>query len=224
MLARPSAERTLQSIVELAACTVAGASAAGVTVLRGDGGIETPAYTDERVRRLDLAQSRYREGPCLAAVGEDRPVVITIDDMAEERRWPRFAAAAERIGVGSMIACSLPLEHGGTAALNLHASRPSAFDDSAAQIAAFYAAHSSAAVGQAFLVESLRTAMQSRQVIGEATGVLLERHRIDSRAAFELLSQASQRLNVKVRIIAEYVVRTGTDPQTIEIGDLEPTP
>ena len=222
MLDRPSVEPTLQGIVELAAYTVAGAAAAGVSVLGSDGAIKTPAYTDERVLRVDRAQERYREGPCLAAAGRCRPALLMIDDMAAERRWPRFAAAAARIGVGSMVACSLPLEHGGTAALNLHAYDARAFDESAARAAAVYAAHFSAAVSQAFLVESLRAAMLSRQVIGEATGVLMERYRVDSREAFRMLVEASQRTNVKVRLVAEHVVRTGVDPQTIRVGDLVP--
>lgn len=222
MLDRPSVQRTLQSIVELAAGTVAGVSAAGVSVPGRGGEIETPAYTDERVPRADRAQSRYREGPCIAAAGRNRPALITIDDMAGEHRWPRFTAAASRIGVGSLVACSLPLEHGGTAALSLHAGTAHAFDDSAARAAAVYAAHCFAAVGQAFLVESLRAAMQSRQVIGEATGVLMERHRVDPRTAFGMLIRASQRLNIKLRLVAEHVVRTGLDPQAIRTGDGQP--
>lgn len=220
MLNRPSVDETLQGIVDLAARTVNGAMSAGITVVDRERRLVTRAYTDELVVKVDEAQSRYHEGPCLSAGEQPHEVVFRIDDMSAEQRWPRFADAAARLGVRSMIACSLPSEHGGTAALNLHASKPAAFDEAAAEIASIYAAHSSAALNQVSLIASLRTAMVSRQVIGEATGILMERHRVDSRHAFGMLVQASQRLNVKLRLVAEYVVRTGQDPDQVRRDDL----
>jgi len=53
----------------------------------------------------------------------------------------------------------------------------------------------------------------------------MKRYRRDSREAFRMLVEAveaSQRANVEVRLIAEHVVRTGVDPQTIRVGDLVP--
>jgi hypothetical protein len=218
---RSAIERTLHDIVRLAACTVEGASAAGITVMHRDGTLETPAYTDEWVLQLDREQARCHEGPCLVLGAPREPAVVTIDDMASERRWPRFAAAAERLGVHSMMSCSLPLVHGGRrAALNLHARAASAFDETAAETAALCAAHSCLAFEQTYLISSLRSALASRQVIGEATGVLMERHRVDSPVAFQMLVDSSQRLNVKVRRIAQYVVRTGQDPRTVGLDDL----
>ena len=85
-----------------------------------------------------------------------------------------------------------------------------------------YAAHSRVALDQTSLIASLHTAMMSRQLIGEATGVLMERHRIDSRHAFDLLVRSSQRLNVKLRVVAQYVVRTGQDPSEVRREDLLP--
>lgn len=220
LLDQPSVERTLQDVVELAARTVEGAGSAGITVVGHDRQLITRAYTDELVLKVDRAQSRFHEGPCLSAGELSHGAVFRIDDMSTEPRWPRFAKEAARLGVGSMVACGLPSEHGGTAALNLHASTPAAFDDAAVETASIYAAHAAAALNQASLIASLRTAMVSRQVIGEATGVLMERHRIDSQHAFGMLVQASQRLNVKLRQIAEYVVRTGQDPDRVRLEDM----
>jgi len=201
---------------------VNGATSAGVTVVTRDKRLTTRAYSDELVLKVDQAQSRLHEGPCLSAGELSHLAVFRIDDMATERRWPRFAEAAARLGIGSMIACSLPSEHGGASALNLHAAAPAAFDEAAVEMASIYAAHSSAALNQASLIASLRTAMISRQVIGEATGILMERHRVNSRRAFGMLTQASQRLNVKLRHVAEYVVRTGLDPNEVRREDLPP--
>jgi anti-anti-sigma factor len=82
------------------------------------------------------------------------------------------------------------------------------------------AQHTQLALKQADHIASLHAAMRSRQTIGEATGILVERHRVDAHAAFSLLVQASQRLNVKLRVIAEHVALTGQDPASITIGDL----
>lgn len=221
-LDQSSAEDTLQGIVELAARTVPGATSAGVAVLRPDATLETLACTDDLALTVDDAQSRLREGPGLSAAEQRREAVVRVDDMATERRWPGFAREAARLGIGSMITCGLRTEHGAAAALSLHSSAPRAFDEAAAEMASSYAAPCSAALHQASLIASLRTAMISRQLIGEATGILMERHRVDSRRAFGMLVQRSQGLNVKLRVVAEYVVRTGLDPDRVQREELQP--
>jgi transcriptional regulator with GAF, ATPase, and Fis domain len=220
LLRTPAVEHTLQEIVVRAAETVEGAVSACITRVHKDGTVDTPAYTDEFVIDIDRAQVELGEGPCLQA--SEEASVLRIDDMAGERRWPRFAERALSLGVGSMIACSLAVTNGERAALNLHAARRDAFDPAATDLAAIYAAHCSVALSQATLVDSLRVAMVSRQGIGEATGILMERHRVDSRQAFEMLVQASQRLNVKLRDLAEHVALTGQDPRQIQSADLPP--
>jgi len=213
-----SVEQILQRVVELATGTVDGAAMAGVTAVRRDGTVETPAYTDDLVLEVDRAQGDFAEGPCLEASIEDK--VLWIEDMAQEQRWPRFAKRAQELGIRSMVACSLVADHGGRSALNLHASEPAAFDETAVEIASILAAHSSVALNQAGLAESMRSAMASRQAIGEATGILMERYRTDSRQAFEMLAKASQNLNVKLRLVAEHVVLTGQNPLEITERDL----
>jgi transcriptional regulator with GAF, ATPase, and Fis domain len=210
-------ERTLRVIVDTAPDVVEGARHAGFTTLRGRT-LESPAYTDDLAAELDRVQNEVGEGPCLTAAGSDE--VLRIDDMAAEQRWPRFAKRAAGLGVGSMLACGLRTDGFQRAALHLHSRRPGAFTGTTAQVASLYAEHASMALGNAAAQESLRAAITRRQVIGEATGILMERHRIDSGSAFTLLAQASQRLNVKLKDIAEHVVHSGQDPRTVEAGDL----
>jgi hypothetical protein len=219
LLERPSVEQTLQEIVDLAARTIDGAMSASITVVDDDGVIGTPAYSAEIARDVDLVQADVGEGPCLDA-GRYR-MALRIDDMSAEERWPRFAERTLELGVKSMIACDLNARRGvRRAALNIHSAEPATFDEAAVETMSIYAAHSSAALGQASLVESLRAALGSRQVIGEATGILMERHRLGSREAFTLLRETSQRLNAKLRVVAEYVVLTGQDPSVIRSLDL----
>jgi transcriptional regulator with GAF, ATPase, and Fis domain len=214
-----SVERTLRVIVDTAPDFVKEAGHAGITALRDNRTLDSPAYTDELVLRLDRVQSEVGEGPCMTAAGRNE--ILRVDDLATDGRWPRFAARAAELGVGSMIACGLRADgYPRKAALNLHALRPGAFDRTTAHIASLYAEHASLALANAAAIESLRGAMGRRQLIGEATGILMERHRVGSRDAFTLLAGASQRLNVKLNMIAEHVVLSGQDPRVISAADL----
>jgi hypothetical protein len=168
------------------------------------------AATDELARAVDAAQYETGEGPCLSAVGEQR--VIYIADLGRDRRWPRFAGRAHRLGAGSLLACHLSSERGSLSALNLYARAPGAFAQRARTIAALYAVHAATAVEAARQREDLRIAIESRERVGQAVGIVMLRHHRTPEQAFELLADVSQRLNVKVRDLADIVVSTGLDP------------
>lgn len=211
-------EHALQGIVDTACSIVSSSDFAGVTLLDQGGYLSSPVVTDPLVLDLDRLQADLGEGPCLEAM-TGPPVLLRIADMRSEHRWPRFAHEAQKLGIISMLACSLPRKGGPKAALNLHAVSPCAFDGEAMEVAAVYADHAAVALSRADQVESLRRSVATRQVIGEATGIMMERHRLDSPAGFALLVKASQRLNVKVRDIAEVIVRTGQDAGALTASD-----
>lgn len=213
-----SIEQTMRIIVDTAPEIVDAAEHAGLTALRRRHAMQSPAYTDEIVLLLDQAQSEAGEGPCVAAAEQD--TIVCIDDMATDARWPKFAARALELGVRSVMACGLGRTDGWRVALNLHAQRPGAFSGLAGEVASLYAAHAALALGSAASLDALRGGMDRRQVIGEATGILMERHRIGSADAFARLVRSSQQLNAKVSSVAQYVVLTGQDPETITAADL----
>ena len=213
-----SIEQTMRTIVNTAPEIVEGAQHAGLTALRRDRTMESPAYTDEVVLLLDQVQREQDEGPCLTAAQQD--AIVYIEDMASETRWPKFAARALELGVRSLIACGLGRTDGWRVALNLHARRPGAFDGLAGEVASLYAAHAALALGNAVTLDALRGGMDRRQAIGEATGILMERHRTGSPEAFARLAAASQRLNAKVGQVSRYVILTGQDPESISAADL----
>ncbi|GGO87718.1 GAF and ANTAR domain-containing protein [Wenjunlia tyrosinilytica] len=198
--------RTLGEVVRIARTTV-GCQHAGVTLRRPDGTVESAAATGEVVRACDQAQIETGEGPGLDAI--DRGPVLRVHDMAAEDRWPKFAPRARDLGVGSMLACRLTAHRGIKASLNLYAARPAAFDESAVQLAEIFAAHASIALTNARLQETLESALRSRQTIGEATGLVMGRYRLGATQAFDVLVRASQHRNVKLRDIADEVLRDG---------------
>jgi GAF domain-containing protein len=213
LAAAPSLDDTLDRVVELAVTAVPGCEYAGVSWLRHDQVIETPACSDPIVAECDAAQYEYGEGPCVEAAWEGEFYVV--DDLFTDPRWPKFAARAVQLGMRSMLACQLSAPQRTVGALNLYATTPAAFDEEAQQIATVYAAHASIALANRRLQRDLKQAYESRGVIGQAVGILVERHRVTPDAAFEMLVRASQNRHVKLRNLAKYVVETGVDPDNV---------
>jgi len=91
-------------------------------------------------------------------------------------------------------------------ALNLYSKSPDAFDEHDIAIGAVFAAHAAVAWSTSAMIENLQIGLETRQVIGEATGILMARENISSEQAFDVLRRSSQRLNIKLRVIAERVV------------------
>lgn len=205
LLSAPSVQETLQRIVDLAVETVDGCDHAGVSLVK-DGCITTRAASDDVPSRVDRLQYEANEGPCVDAI-EQHEVFRVADVSNEAARWPRFAPrVTAETGVRSMLAYRLFVEEQTLGALNLYSEAAEAFDEAAEQVGTVFAAHAAVALASAQREEHLETAIESRDVIGQAKGVLMARQNVSSEEAFEILRRASQRLNVKLRDVAGRVV------------------
>jgi transcriptional regulator with GAF, ATPase, and Fis domain len=198
---------TLRGIVFAAVGTVPGAQEAGVTVTEGRRGVRTRAGTADLVYRVDQAQYDTGEGPCLDSLYERQ--TVRLSDTTTERRWPRFTARAVELGVRSMLSFQLYAAHDSLGALNLYARDPDAFGDESEQVGLLFATHAAVAMSEAQQREHLSRAMAVRDLIGQAKGILIERHRLTGDQAFTLLVRASQRTNTKLVEVARYLVDTG---------------
>lgn len=211
-------QEVLDQIVRLSVELIDGCSDAGILLVAGDD-VLIPATTSEAVRRVDTLQAQTRDGPCIDAIRDEE--VFHSSDFTADGRWPNFAAAAAEAGLRSILAFRLFVEAESLGALNLYARRRDAFtpDDRlkgaviAAQAAATLAqtAASSQMVTEA---EGLREALRSRDVIGQAKGILMEREKITGDEAFARLRRSSQHLNVKLREVARRLVESGETPDT----------
>lgn len=206
----------LGHLVERATATVEGCDFASVSLLDPGGDISTPVASDPLVIELDELQYESGEGPCLEAVRKPAPAVYGAD-VGHDERWPVFGPKAAARGIGSLV--SHKIAAGGTVcALNLYSRRPDAFDradrDTAYLLAVFAAVV--LACTQAHLETAhLRDALESRDVIGQAKGILMERERVTAADAFEMLRRASQHLNRKLRDLAEDIATTGEEPPVL---------
>ena len=193
-------EATLQTVTATAVGIVPGAEECTVTYVTGRRRVEPRAATGDLPREVDEMQDRIQEGPCLDAVWEES--TVRVDDMRTETRWPRFAAEAARSGVLSSLSLQLFVEGDNLGALNIYARQPHAFGEESEDVGLVLAAHAAVAVAGAQNEEHLRRAVSSRDVIGQAKGILMERRGIGADEAFEVLREASQALNVKLARVA----------------------
>ncbi len=216
LFAADTVEATLQRIVELAERAVDGCEAAGI-FLEDDGVITTAAASSPFVVEVDQLQIDTGEGPCLDA--SRLQSAFFVEDLIDDQRWPTFGPSAVGVGVRSVLAYSLSTARPG--ALNLYAHLPAAFGATDRAQGQLFATLARLAVDSAAeraeghsragnLVDALRT----RELIGQAQGILMERERITADQAFGVLRRASQHMNIKLREVAEMLVETGESPNT----------
>jgi GAF domain-containing protein len=209
-----SVGETLHCIAEITLDAVSAASIAGMTMLGDDGQPVTAVYTDKDSPEIDEAQYRDGTGPCLDAWRERR--VLRVDNVADwAQKYPAFAGACQEHGVLSTL--SMPLVTGDEAigALNLYAPVVEGFNGDDESLASDLAGAAAAVLANvsaywtAFdLNQNLNEAMKSRAVIEQAKGVLMAQRRVDAEQAFEILREASQRYNRKLRDIALGIVES----------------
>lgn len=204
---------TLALITKLAVDTVPACDACGVSIRRPDGSVDTPACTSPSVEKADALQYELGEGPCLDAVWKLDTYVI--EDMESEKRWPRWAPAAAGLGFQSIVSVRLDTPERTLGGLNLYARVPHAFDNTDVMIASIFARHAANALTATRRSDGLHTALQTRQAIGIAQGMLMQRYGLSLDQAFEVLRRYSQDQNIKLRVLAEELVAAGRITQGI---------
>ncbi|MBO0864190.1 MAG: GAF and ANTAR domain-containing protein [Mycobacterium sp.] len=182
-----------------------GAQYAGVTVARRRKDVETASSTGRYPVLLDELQGHYREGPCLSAAWEQR--MIRISDLVSDQRWPRYRSEAiKQTPIRSIMSFPLIGDTQTAGALNFYAERADAFDDESAVIGLFFATHTALAWNMLRRDGQFRSALASRDIIGQAKGRLMERFHVDAEAAFQLIKRLSQGSNAPVAEVARRLV------------------
>lgn len=183
---------------------------AGISVAKS-GRVRTLAASSELLRIIDDLQFQLGEGPCFDALHEHE--VVTATDLATDPRWPRWGLLmAERTGIHASMSFGLGSNGEALGALNLYSRTPGSFGPQDAVLGYVVAAYTAADVAKTRQVQQLSTALESRTVIGQATGILMERFGLDAQSSFDVLSRISQTNNIKVAAVAAGLVEHGRLP------------
>lgn len=201
-------DTALRRVAELAVTAVGSCDACGVSLVHGEK-VSSTVATDDVARRVDDHQYRTDQGPCLQAARTGE--IYKIDDMATDPRWPTFARRAAEEGVVSSYSVPLTVGDHTVGVLNLY-SLHGPFGPNDEEVGQAFGRQAAIALtnAQAYqrsrdLVEQLNEAIQTRDVIGQAKGILMVRENLTADAAFERLRAMSQSSNVKLRDVARQV-------------------
>jgi GAF domain-containing protein len=214
--AEHSLESVLNKVTELATRVLPGEPITSLTIVQ-DARARTVAASGRLALDLDEAQYRLGAGPCLTAATTGEPAEIL--DTRAATRWPEFAALAAERGCQSVLSFPLPVQERVSGALNVYALQAPSADVRTRQLVSRFAAYAIVPVSNMYLYESaveqaghLRAALDSRAVIDQAKGILMERLKLPADQAFQVLARVSMTTNRKVRDVAEVFVRTGELP------------
>jgi hypothetical protein len=203
-----SPESSLQALIGL--MIESGPWTAGsICLLTAGGRLETAAFLDARAAEGDRLQAEFGEGPSNDAL-RDEPVRWSVD-LAGETRWTRWSPAVAALGFRSTLAVRLFTDTTlGT--VNLYATRAGQLDPTDMCAAQVTAAHVSVVVAAISTERHLRRAMWSRNVIGQAQGMLMQRNGLTADQALEFLRRQSQQRNLKLVALAGQITGTGIPP------------
>ena len=220
LLQSETVELAMQDVVHAAVRFVNGCDAASFSAY-ADNVVTTLASTGPIADEADAEQYRAFDGPCLQAIQTMQLVIAA--DLTSDQRWPKFVRAATN--VRSVISAPVSNERPTGAepgSLNNYSMQANAFTSEDADTAILLTAHLGVLLRLAVmtfeantLVNQLTEAVTTRDVIGQAKGILMERERLTAGQAFDVLRAASQRLNRKLRDVADQLATSGeiaTDP------------
>jgi GAF domain-containing protein len=200
---------------------VLGVDGAGVSLAAGRGNDDDLRFataTSDDVRAVEDAQVELGQGPCHEAYRTGQVVAVSYLEL--EERWPDYRKVALDHGLRSVAGIPMPVSEVRIGALNLYRCRNHEWGREEletaqilADMASGYILHANRLDDERSRAEGLTQALQSRDVIGQAKGILMSRYRLSAEAAFELLRRVSQDRNIKLRELAAQVVETGSLPE-----------
>jgi transcriptional regulator with GAF, ATPase, and Fis domain len=203
---------TMDLAVTLAVEVVQGAEDAAISLVHRSRTVETPAATSERAFKVDQIQYELQQGPCLSAIWEEE--VVSCPNLESEDRWGEWAPrTVQETEIRSMLSFRMFTQQDRVGALSLYSTKPHAFTGADIESGISLAAHTAIAVVTARHEENMDIALDSRSLIGQATGIIMVQYDIDAVRAFAVLKRISQHSNVKIHEVAAEMTRTRQLPK-----------
>jgi GAF domain-containing protein len=200
-----SGEEIFEEVTKAAVELIPGVDTAGILLITKGGKYESHAGTTDLPHELDELQHVLQEGPCLDAAFDD---ILAVEDFREETRWPAYSAAVAKLGVFSSLSMRLYTNERTAGALNLFGFEPTQWDSEKRTTGIVLAAHAASAIMSNRQGEQLQSALSTRDRIGQAKGIIMERYGVDDMRAFDMLRRLSQEGNTPLVDIAARVIET----------------
>lgn len=204
-----SVEEVLSDVTAAVMELIPGADTAGILMIGRGGKFDSLAGVTELPHLLDELQMKFSEGPCVQAALDE--VIVRTDDFRSENRWQKYSPAVVELGVLSGLSFKLYTANRTAGALNLFSFKPNAFSGEDETIGTVLASHAAAAILASREGEELQSALTTRDRIGQAKGIIMERYNVDDVRAFEMLRRLSQDSNTRLVDIAQRVIDTRGD-------------
>ena len=188
---------------------------AGIVFADRSGNADIAAVTHPALTDIYLDQVKADQGPLIATLTGQQTVLVTdtATDTATDRRWPTWAASVRELGVASVLDVPMNVSYQAVGALCLHNSRVDGFDTDDEAVAQVLARHAAVALATARHEEALAKAVDARKLVGQAMGILMERHDLNEDQAFAVLRSYSQDTNTKLHLIAQQLIDTRSLPR-----------
>ena len=202
------------------ATQVVEAAGAGVMLAGESGQLDFVAASEQRVVEAEQHQANLEAGACFEAYTTNR--VVTVGDLGTDRRWPDYAERVSSLGLRAVLGVPMNAFGQTIGVINFYRETPSLWSDEdvdAAEIitsmGAGYVVSANRLRAQHDLSEQLHAAIRSRDVIGQAKGVLMAREGVNADTAFETLrershDQARSLRDLALEIVADHEVRAGS--------------
>jgi GAF domain-containing protein len=202
---------TIEQIVSFAVDAI-DTTYGGITLVKSGGrAFTTVGATHPSVVEADRMQYELHQGPCVDAAVDSK--IVVSDYLATDERWPEWGPRASEFGFNSVLSAELHARGRRIGALNLYGIAEATFSPEDIALAALFARQGALALGYARSEQGLREALETRTVIGQAQGVLMERFEIDADRAFATLRRYSQHHNIKLKVLCHQLVKTRILPQ-----------
>jgi GAF domain-containing protein len=201
-----SIEDILAEVTSAAVDLIDGVDTAGILVVKDDGGFDSLATTSAVPHQLDILQMTFGEGPCVQAALAD--TVVRTNDFRTESRWPQYSPTVVEAGVLSGLSFKLYTADRSAGALNLFGFEPVSWGDEDETVGGVLAAHAASAILANQQERQLKTALRTRDRIGQAKGIIMQRFGVDDLRAFDMLRRLSQEQNIKLNELAQRVIDT----------------
>ena len=218
LLTEESVNRAVNMLAEAARDAIPGAAGAGASLINAQGRRTSTGATDELVRAADELQYDLGEGPCLTSWASTR--VVRSDDLTSEERWPHWSARATQLGILSVISTPLVFRGESLGAMKAYSLEPNAFDQHSEHLLALMTGPAVTLLANVQTSEAphrisreLKSAIQSRDSIAFARGILMERGGLDPDAAMLELLRRARAESRSLLSVSEQVIKSVTGPR-----------